>query len=236
MNKGHKHTEEFKQRLRERNIGNKHGLGNKWNLGRKFSEEHKRKIGLRSLGNRNMFGKKHTEETKGKMSISKLGNKNSLGRKLSEETKRKMTQSRLGFKHSEETKHKMSLSAMGNKRNLGNKHSEKTKEKMYQTARLRFLRTGQRLNIGKNEKTLLDKQEQIDDCEILRQYHIKHLGYIVDGYCPETNTVYEVYEKHHLNQIEHDIKRQQLIQESMKCIFIIIWDNVQVVPMESKEN
>ena len=77
-------------------------------------------------------------------------------------------------------------------------------------------------NLGKNEAALLNKQEQIDSCKILRQHHIKNLGYFVDGYCSETNTVYEVYEKWHDKQIDHDIRRQQEIQNQLKCKFIII--------------
>jgi hypothetical protein len=79
-------------------------------------------------------------------------------------------------------------------------------------------------NIGKNEKQLLDKQEIIDNCKILRNQRVGL--YYVDGYSPENNTVYEVYEKHHYkpNKIKYDIKRQTYIQERLKCKFIIIKD------------
>jgi len=49
--------------------------------------------------------------------------------------------------------------------------------------------------LGKNEKQLLNEQEKIDNCKIKRQFLVKGLGYTVDGYCHETNTIYEVYEK-----------------------------------------
>jgi hypothetical protein len=77
-------------------------------------------------------------------------------------------------------------------------------------------------NIGLNEKTLLDKQEKIDNCKIDRTF--KCLPYHPDGYCHETNTIYEIYEKHHKNQKNYikDIKRQNYIQKILKCNFVII--------------
>jgi len=80
--------------------------------------------------------------------------------------------------------------------------------------------------IGKNELSIIDNQEQIDNCKIQRQYFIKELGYTVDGYCKETNTVYEVYEKHHknVNYLNHDLQRQKEITDYLKCNFIVIKD------------
>jgi hypothetical protein len=79
-------------------------------------------------------------------------------------------------------------------------------------------------NIGKQEKIILDEQEKINNCKIIRQHHIKELGYVVDGYCQETNTVFEIYEKYHRNQEEKDLKRQKEIENFLKCNFKIIWD------------
>lgn len=82
------------------------------------------------------------------------------------------------------------------------------------------------ISIGKNETKLLNEQEQKDNCKIIRQHRIKDLGYIVDGYCKETNTVYEVYENYHKKSkvIKRDFKRQEEIQILLKCKFIVIWD------------
>jgi very-short-patch-repair endonuclease/endogenous inhibitor of DNA gyrase (YacG/DUF329 family) len=79
--------------------------------------------------------------------------------------------------------------------------------------------------IGRNETQLLNEQEHKDKCKIQRQYHVKGLGYVVDGYCSKTNTVYEVYEKRHQLQFEHDLLRQNEITEFLKCNFKIIWEN-----------
>ena len=85
-------------------------------------------------------------------------------------------------------------------------------------------KNGGQLSMGKHEKQLLDEQEKIDNCKIERQYKLYDLGYILDGYCLETNTVYEVYEKWHNNRIEYDLKRQQEIENLLKCKFIIMKD------------
>ena len=78
--------------------------------------------------------------------------------------------------------------------------------------------------MGKHEKSILDRQAQIDGCEIVRQYFVD--GFFVDGYCPETNTVYEVYEKKHLraSSIAADRDRQEKIQRALNCNFKIVWD------------
>jgi very-short-patch-repair endonuclease len=251
MKKGFKHSKETKEKLRLINLGKHHSEITKEkcrlsSTGRKFSkhtlsEETKQKLRVISSG------RKHTEESKQKMrkpkseqakqnmSLARKGQPNGLlGKKrppFSEEWRRKIGLAVKGRKVSDETRKKLRLI------HLGKKFSDATKQKI-RIANINYrVKMGKFNNfIGKNETELLDRQEQIDGCKIIRQHYIKHLGYIVDGYCEETNTIYEVYEKYHLRQVEHDIKRQQLIQEYMNCLFIIIWDNVQVVPMESKEN
>ena len=79
--------------------------------------------------------------------------------------------------------------------------------------------------MGLNEESLLNKQEIIDNCKIIRDFTVA--GYYPDGYCKETNTIYEVYEKYHNypEQKKHDIKRQKIIQDTLKCNFVIIYDN-----------
>jgi hypothetical protein len=122
---------------------------------------------------------------------------------------------------SEKTKEKIRI------KQTGKKASEETKRKMRITFINRICQRGKLIRIlGKNEKELLDKQELIDKCKIKRQYHIKYLGYIVDGYCRENKTVYEVYEKHHNRpkQRERDRVRQKNILEYLGGMYIIISD------------
>lgn len=75
--------------------------------------------------------------------------------------------------------------------------------------------------IGNVETDIFDALEWLHDIKIIKQYDTG-IGYAVDGYCKETNTVYEVYENKHKYQIEHDLKRQKEIERVLKCDFIII--------------
>ena len=56
------------------------------------------------------------------------------------------------------------------------------------------------------------------------EYHIKELGYWVDGYDSEKNVVIEVDEAHHFdvngNLSEKDIRRQAEIEDFLQCKFI----------------
>ena len=81
------------------------------------------------------------------------------------------------------------------------------------------------INKGINETKILDFYEKVLDITIDRDYHI--LGYHPDGYCHETNTIYEIYEKHHLyeSKMIYDTKRQKEITERIKCNFVIIYDD-----------
>ena len=107
----------------------------------------------------------------------------------------------------------------------GKDNAEKIKKKMKNSAFERFVENNYIPRIGKHETELLDKQEKIDNCKIERQYRIPTMRYIVDGYCPETNTVYEVYENKHLNHIQEDLRRQKEITNILNCNFVIIKDN-----------
>ena len=58
------------------------------------------------------------------------------------------------------------------------------------------------------------------------EYHVKELGYWVDGYDRENNIVYEWDEKHHYdvygNLLERDLNRQKEIEDYLKCRVIRI--------------
>jgi len=58
------------------------------------------------------------------------------------------------------------------------------------------------------------------------EYHIKELGYFVDGYDKEKNIVIEIDERHHFdssgNLRECDVQRQRRIENLLKCEFIRI--------------
>jgi len=54
------------------------------------------------------------------------------------------------------------------------------------------------------------------------EYHIKELGYWVDGYSKDKNIVIEYYESFHEKQTERDKRRQKEIEDFLGCKFIII--------------
>jgi len=58
------------------------------------------------------------------------------------------------------------------------------------------------------------------------EYYIKELGYFVDGYDKEKNTVIEIDEPHHFNNDgslkEKDVERENEIRKLLKCEFIRI--------------
>ena len=56
------------------------------------------------------------------------------------------------------------------------------------------------------------------------EYHIKRLGYWVDGYDKQKNVVIEYMEKHHIKSKERDERRKQEIIEHLNCEYHEIWE------------
>lgn len=194
----------------------------------------------------NRKGNKHSDETKQKMSEKKKGKNNPNygkdpwnkglktnikpweGKKRSGETKKKISKRLKGRRLTEE--HKRNIIENNCKYWLGKERSEETKNKLSKSARERrikeILEQGYRLQMGKNEKKILDEMEKNIGYKILRQYNI--IGYILDGYCKENNTVYEVDEDFHFdpegNLSKKDLKRQKDIEEELNCKFVRIRD------------
>lgn len=56
------------------------------------------------------------------------------------------------------------------------------------------------------------------------EFYIKELGYWVDGYSKEKNTVIEYYEKHHNRTKKRDKRRKEEIISYLNCEFIIIYE------------
>src|SRR3990167_6675834 len=79
---------------------------------------------------------------------------------------------------------------------------------------------------GKNEKKILDNIAKKIGYKIIRQYAINR--YVVDGFVPELNIVYEVDELHHFdcygNLRKKDKSRQNEIENELKCKFIRVKD------------
>lgn len=66
------------------------------------------------------------------------------------------------------------------------------------------------------------------------EYHIRELGYWVDGYDKEKNTVIEYYESyHHDEKQKRDLQRQKEIVNYLKCDFIILRDGYDITSKNS---
>ena len=190
-------------------------------------------------------GKKLSEITKNKMSEFQKG------RTTSAETKCKMRESATGKIMSSEARKKISkavrnrgpisddtrrkLSENNGKYWLG-KHPKVTNE----TRRKLRISAIKRISKAKFNGNQVIPAYNISSISILEQkakelgitdlqhaenggeYHIKELGFWVDGYSKDKNIVIEYYEKHHSRQIEKDMKRQKEIMKFLNCEFIII--------------
>lgn len=149
-------------------------------------------------------GKKHTLSARKKMSES------GKGKVLSKETRIKMSISRKGLKRSDETKRKMRIASIN--------RIEKNKGQCFP-------------NYNPSACDLFDKiiEETGHNIQHARnggEYHIKELGYFVDGYDPINNIVYEYDERRHFDLdgelIERDKIRQKEIEDYLGCKFIRI--------------
>ncbi len=196
-----------------------------------------RRIEAKRLNDPNNESYRRGVETKRKTGVNKYAAKKAV------ETRRKNDPTNESYKRGWETKkknsiinnipirspesaHKTAIKAWETKRKNGtNKHSEETKRKFRNITLDRIEKTGQiQCFLGLNETNFLDEQERIDKCKIERQYRIKKLGYIPDGYCKKINTIYDVYECNHKYVIQQDLIRQLEIMKFLKCNFVIIYD------------
>jgi|APSaa5957512622_1039677.scaffolds.fasta_scaffold08028_3 hypothetical protein len=150
------------------------------------------------------YGYERTDVINKKSSESHMGI--SYG-KLSDEHKQKISESNKGKIFSKEVKKKMRISAI-------NRIEERAGQLMpnYNTSSILILEQKAK------ELGITDLQHAENGGE----YHIKELGYWVDGYSKEKNIVIEYYEKHHNKQKERDSQRQTEITEFLKCEFIIL--------------
>jgi len=78
---------------------------------------------------------------------------------------------------------------------------------------------------GCNEESILNEIEEKDKITIDRNFRL--LNFYPDGYCKDTNTIYEIYEQYHKSDkyLKRDDIRRRIIQDYLKCDFFIIWDN-----------
>ena len=210
--------------------------------GKKLSDEHKLKLSLSHMNPSTELRKKLSESAKRAMTDERKEKLSKLykGRKLSDthkesikiamnrpDVKERCGNSMRGKTHSEETKQKISESEKGRI------VSEDTKRKM-RLATIKRIEDRNGVvfpNYNKNSIPILEakaKELGITDLQHAEnggEFHIKELGYWVDGYSSEKNMVIEYYEKFHSRRKEKDELRKQEIINHLGCVFIEICEN-----------
>lgn len=176
------------------------------------------------------------------------------GKILSEEHKQKISESNKGKIFSVEYRQKLSESLKGNQNGGGNKgripwnkgkkggsptngmegrkHTLETKRKMRLSAIARIEHNLGQIQPNYNPEAcrLIDEYGKkhgfnFQHAENGGEFHIKPLGYWVDGYDVGQNVVIEADESHHFQNgklIQKDKQRQQEIEEHLNCKFIRI--------------
>ena len=132
---------------------------------------------------------------------------------------------------SEETKLKISQANKGKKGSthfLGKKHSTETKKKM-RVSRLKYLKLTNNVfpNYNFEACKIIDGYGKKHGYKFQHamnggEFHIKKLGYFVDGYDKEKNVVIEYYEKRHKYREKRDKMRENEIKNYLNCEFIVI--------------
>jgi hypothetical protein len=185
-------------------------------------------------------GKKLSEEHKKKISDG-VSNSEKHRMSITPERNKKISDSNKGKKFSDETRKKMKenhTNISGDKNPFyGKTHTAKTKKKLRIAAIKRkniAIENGFQFLPAYNKKgclffnKLMENDNNIKICHAENggEYHIKELGYWVDGYDKENNVVYEWDEDHHFNSKGElklkDINREKEIKEFLKCEFIRI--------------
>lgn len=154
----------------------------------------------------------------------------------SEESRKKQSESKKGIKQSIESNIKRSIScklAKCGAYNKGRKCSEENKKKFRLLMIEKLSKTNKNFHPPYNERgceyfDFLMKENNVFIQHALNggEFHIKELGYWVDGYDKDNNIVYEWDEEHHHyvngELTEKDLNRQREIEEFLNCKFIRI--------------
>jgi len=191
--------------------------------GRKLSEKHKAFLGeLRR-------GTTLSEEHKEKISV---GIKKAIeeDRFFSMEHRARISASKQGKKFSKE--HKASLSDARKKYYAKYGCSGEIRKKLRISRvkqREEALKNNNQLHPSYNPRSIPIIEEYGKEHDFTFQhaenggeFHIKELGYWVDGYDAEKNVVIEYYESHHKRQVKKDTTRREEIENYLGCEFIVI--------------
>lgn len=170
--------------------------------------------------NNPFYGKHHTEGTKEKQRVAVSGSNNPM----------------FGLKGEEHPAY-------------GRKFSEEQLTKMRKpksSSAKRNIRIGCLRRIGNRIGKQIVPNYNIEACKIIDKYgkennynfqhaenggefHIKELGYWVDGYDENKNTVIEFFEQKHSSSIEKDMNRLSEIKDLLGCDIIILCEDQRLV-------
>ena len=197
-----------------------YGKENKWGKHKKLSiEKMKRNRPDISGENNPMYGKTHKEKSKQKIRESRIGKYCGKNSPL------------YGIKRSKSSieKRLLAMPSMKGKNNpmYGKHHSNETKKKLRILKLKRLEEINGYVYPGYNPTAcdIIDDYGQKHGYNFQHalnggEFHIKELGYFVDGYDGEKNVVVEYYEKAHKHKKERDNRRKQEIVELLDCKFI----------------
>ena len=198
------------------------------------TEETKLKISEMYKGEGNpFFGKYHSEKNKKEYSLKNSGENNPMFGKYGKDHPKHGISKGGVYHHSNESKIKMSetkkrLGLFKGKNNPAKRNDVKKKIRL---GVLKYIRENIGMTIpfyNKNACKYLDDLSKKKGWNLLHalnggEYHIKDLGYFLDGYDEEKNIVVEYDEAKHYdvygNLKEKDIRRQREIINELKCDF-----------------
>jgi transposase-like protein len=199
-----------------------------WNKGKTniYSEE---TLQLMSEAN---SGRSLSQEHKNKLSDALSG------RKLSGEHKRKISQSHIGKVKSITHRRNIGIAFRGKTPWIkGRVHDDVTKTKM-RLKRLEWIEN----NLGQPSPVfnpiackIIDEYGKLHGYNFRHamnggEYHIKELGYFLDGYDEEQNVAIEYYEGHHFingRLKDRDVRREREIKTFLGCKLIRLTDDVR---------
>jgi hypothetical protein len=187
-------------------------------LKRKFqiiTDETKKKISNSMKGENNHFyGKRHSEKTKNNWSLKRKGKQ--IGK----------LHPFFGKHHTKESIEKMKSNMPILSGDLNPSRRNEVRKKLRIAAIKRIEKQGFFVSYNKSAREYLDKLNKQSGWNLQHaqnggEYHIKELGYWVDGYDKKKNIVVEYDEKYHHKpkQKNKDIRRTNEIRQYLNCKF-----------------
>ena len=175
-----------------------------WNKGKKLTIEDKKKLSVRM---KKIMSDKNIREKISKSKIDHIPWNKGKRNIYSKEIRQSMGKKNKGKKLSSSHKRKMRLSAI--KRISEQKCNGGQIQPCFNLKACKFIE-----DYGKQHG--YDFQHAMNGGE----FYIKELGYFVDGYVKDKNTVFEYNESYHDRQKEKDVQRMVEIKQHLGCKFV----------------